>query len=454
MNVKRILIGLLLIVLLAGGGFLAYQHFFASESAEEETAVDPDTISINNNMDKILAEGELVPLRDASLAFRGAGTVAEILVHNGDSVEKGDPLLRLDAVDQEIGLQQAQAGLVQAEANLVTVEAGVLAAETAVSTAKVAVSAAEAALALIESEATAEQIAASEASVDVAAAGVTQAAGSRDAALEGATAAQIRAAEAQLRAAQAALKPIQDAYGQASGDDLEQLSYQLNAATAQVNAAQATLDELKAGATASEQQAAYGGVAAAAAQRDASQAQLDLLLAGAKPEQITAAKAGVEQAEAAVAEAELGLEQAQTAVTQAEARVVEAETAVAAAQEALDQMTLIAPFAGTVADVAIEVGELAAPGTAVVILADFSGWQIKTTDLTELEIVAVKKGLPVKASIDALPNDSLHGTVSDIADNASFVRGDVTYVVTIDVKDDPALPLRWGMTVFVEIDNE
>jgi HlyD family secretion protein len=219
-----------------------------------------------------------------------------------------------------------------------------------------------------------------------------------------------------------------------------------------VNAAQAALDELEAGATDAERQAAVSAVAAATGQRDAAEAQLNLLLAGAKPEQITVAEAGVEQAQAAVTEAELALAQAETAITQAEAGMTQAQAAVDVAQEALDQMTLTAPFAGTIGSVTVELGELVAPGVPVATLADFSGWQIKTTNLNELDVVAVEKGLPVEISVDALPDETLTGTVTDIADTSALVQGDVTYVVTIDLEPRPDLPLRWGMTVFVNID--
>ncbi|MCP4428704.1 MAG: biotin/lipoyl-binding protein [Chloroflexi bacterium] len=457
MNVKRLLIGLLAVVVLAGGGFWAYRQFVVPEPEEEETAVDVDTVSVDTGVDMVSAEGQIVPLRDASLSFQVPGQVAAILVDEGNQIEAGDPLVQLDTADQEIALQRARAGLTQAQANLETTQAGMLGAQTAVAAAQVGVSAAEANLALAQAAASVEQIAVSEAGVDVAAAGVTQAAGGQAVTLEGAAAAQIRAAEAQLRAAQAGLKPVQDAYGQLiaaeiEGEAREVMELQFNAAIAQVNAAQAALDELNAGATEAERREAGGGVAAAAAQRDAAQAQLDLMLAGTRSEQITVAETGVAQAQAAVAEAELGLAQAETAVTQAEAGITQAETAVATAQEALDRMTLTAPFAGIVGDIAVELGELVAPGVPAVILADFSGWQIKTTDLTELDVVAVEIGLPIEATVDALPGETLHGTVSDIAAAASIVRGDVTYVVTIDLEERPDLPLRWGMTVFVNVD--
>jgi multidrug resistance efflux pump len=291
--------------------------------------------------------------------------------------------------------------------------------------------------------------------VAIAAASVAQASGNQSVVLESATTAEIQAAEAQLRAAEAAQKPLQDAIGLAGDrefDGREALELQYNAAVAQVNAAQAALDELQTGATAAERQAALSAVSSAVAQREAAEAQLNLLLAGAKAEQIAVAEAGVQQAQAAVSEAELALAQAETAVTQAQAGVTQAQAAVDVAQEALDQMTLTAPFAGTVGSVTVEAGELVAPGVPVVILADFSGWQVKTTNLNELDVVAVEKGLPVEISVDALPGETLVGTVAEIADTSELVQGDVTYVVTIDLEPRPDLALRWGMTVFVNID--
>jgi HlyD family secretion protein len=455
MNIKRLLIGIGAIVILGGGGYFAYQQFFATEPEVEEPVADVDTVSVDTGVGIVSAEGQIVPLRDAELTFQGAGQVAEILVMAGEFVEAGVPLVKLDAADQESGLKQAQAGLVQAEANLETAQAGLVQAQTAVSAAQVGVSAAEANLAQVITEASPEQIAVSQANVAIAAASVTQASGNQSLVLESATDSQIQAAQAQLRAAEAAQKPLQDTLGQIGNTDFdgrEVFELQYNAAVAQVNAAQAALSELQAGATEAERQAAYSAVSAAVAQRDAAEAQLNLLLAGAKQEQITVAEVGVDQAKAAVTEAELALVQAETAVTQAEAGLEQAQASVDVSQEALDQMTLTAPFAGTIGSVNVELGELVAPSLPVVTLADFSGWQIQTTNLNELDVVAIENGLPVEISVDALPGETLKGTISDIADTSALVQGDVTYVVTIDLEPRPDLPLRWGMTVFVNID--
>ena len=60
---------------------------------------------------------------EADLSFRVGGTVEEVNVALGDSVVKGQILARLDAVDYELQVQEAEAGLAQAGASLRKAEA-------------------------------------------------------------------------------------------------------------------------------------------------------------------------------------------------------------------------------------------------------------------------------------------------------------------------------------------
>ena len=66
--------------------------------------------------------------------------------------------------------------------------------------------------------------------------------------------------------------------------------------------------------------------------------------------------------------------------------------------------------------------------------------------------LSVAVGFPVEITVDAFPGETLNGTVVDISPVSDLVLGDVTYQTTIDIEDDEALPLRWGMTAFVTID--
>jgi len=159
----------------------------------------------------------------------------------------------------------------------------------------------------------------------------------------------------------------------------------------------------------------------------------------------------VELAQTAVAQAETAVAQAEAGVAQAEAALQQAQANVQAAELALSRMTLRAPFAGTVANIQPELGELVAPGSPVVSLADLDTWLVETTDLTELDVVNIQVGEEVELQIDAIPDETLRGTITDIDSVATPSRGDVTYVVTIELGDTSDLPLRWGMTVFVDV---
>ena len=417
----------------------------------------------------VSAEGQVVPLFDINLGFQTGGTVTEILVSEGDTVSVGDALIRLESDDVELAVQQAEARLVSAQAALGLVQNQLALAQSAVGTAETQVTSAEANLTLTKAGPRPEEIAAAEANVAAAQAQINQAAGQRDTALNVGTDAQIRAAEAQVAAAAAQAQAIQDQYdtiidtcfdkpggGQVCplyGAVEEQTRAQLQAAQQNQAAAQAGLDAVLAGPTAAQQQAAQGGVTLASAGLKIAQAQLDLLLAGATPEQIAAAEVGVLQAQVGVDIAKAAVTQAEAAITQAEAGVTAAEAGLASAQAMMDRMTLTSPIDGTVSRINTNVGELVGAGVPVVTMADFSKWLVKTTDLTELDVAFVNAGDSATVSFDAIPGETVSGTVTNVALMAGISRGDVVYEVTIDLDAAPDLPLRWGMTAVVDIES-
>ena len=62
------------------------------------------------------ASGSAAPLRQATLSTRLMGTVLEVLVHEGDIVTTGQPLVRIDARDLAAKQAQASASIADAEA--------------------------------------------------------------------------------------------------------------------------------------------------------------------------------------------------------------------------------------------------------------------------------------------------------------------------------------------------
>jgi len=129
----------------------------------------------------------------------------------------------------------------------------------------------------------------------------------------------------------------------------------------------------------------------------------------------------------------------------AEAQYEAARANLAAARAALADVELTAPFDGTVAGLKVKGGESVTPGQIVVSIADFSGWIVKTTDLTELDVVNISEGQPVSITLDAIPDMTLDGEVQTIGQNYSEKQGDIVYEVTVELTE--SLPtMRWGMT--------
>ena len=64
--------------------------------------------------DKVIAEGHLIPVRDTTLGFQGAGTVVDVKVKTGDKVKQGDVLARLGG-ESDAAYAAAQLELVNAQ---------------------------------------------------------------------------------------------------------------------------------------------------------------------------------------------------------------------------------------------------------------------------------------------------------------------------------------------------
>ena len=455
---KKLIIITVVLAIAAVAGYFGYEQIQAQQEVEL-TGASEDNLRVDTGIDRVMAEGKIIPLQEVSLSAQTSGRVVELFVSEGDSVVEGDALLQLDTTDEEIAIRQAEAGVTQAKATLETAQAGWLQAQLNLDVANLGVRSAEADLALLQSGPTTAQITLTERNVAVAEAAINQAGSNLSLVTEGATSAQIAAAQAQVTAAQKAYDNALKIYQPILQDensneaDREQASFLLTASLSGLSSAQAALDALLAGATNAERNAAGSGVTIASNQRDAVAAQLDLLLAGTRAEQIAIATASLQQAQDRVLEAEVGTAIAETAVTQAEAALAEAEAALTTAAYNRSERTLVAPIAGTVAAIYIKEDEVAQVGMPIVILADFSQWLVETTDLTELDVVEVARGLAVAVEVDAFPGEILSGVVTDISSVSANVLGDVTYSVTVEMTDDQGMPLRWGMTAVASMDT-
>jgi HlyD family secretion protein len=347
----------------------------------------------------ISVTGEVVPAVWANVSAQKGGAIVDVLVEPGDKVAEGDVLVRLDATDAELMVQQAEAALATAQAQLDLLEAAPRPAQVAVT----------------------------EAGVGTAEAMLSQAVAERNRLAAGAIGAEIAAAESAVAQAEAFWKEAQlydegvRARADALDDWIEQeAALRLRAAEQSLQAAKMRLALLRATYEARLREA-DALVDAATAERDGAQVQLDMLQAGATAEQIAVAQAGIAQAQAALDAALLALERAEVR----------------------------APFAGTVGMVDTRAGELVVAGQPLVTLGDLSTLRVETTDLDEIDVAKVAVGQKVSVSFDALPERTFVGTITRISPMAASGSGGVNYTVVVKVDDlDPAV--RWGMTAFVD----
>jgi HlyD family secretion protein len=128
----------------------------------------------------------------------------------------------------------------------------------------------------------------------------------------------------------------------------------------------------------------------------------------------------------------------------ADAQLQSAYLAVELARHQLTLAALEAPFSGTVAVLNLTVGEPPPTTGPAVELIDTSSFYIDLA-VDEIDIVHVATGQTVEVTLDALPGDLVTGTVTRIADVAADLGGVMTYLVRVTL--DPAeVPVRAGMS--------
>ncbi len=124
------------------------------------------------------------------------------------------------------------------------------------------------------------------------------------------------------------------------------------------------------------------------------------------------------------------------------------EARVNAAKAKVDSFSVTAPFDGVVARMNAKTGNSINAGEVAVTVADFSAWVVKTTDVTEIDVVKLAEGQPVTIAFDAFPNEELQGNIVSIGQTYTENQGDVVYEVTVMLADtNPGM--RWGMTAAV-----
>jgi HlyD family secretion protein len=255
----------------------------------------------------------------------------------------------------------------------------------------------------------------------------------------GPTAAELAAAEASVSSAQAAYAQVKDG---PSDHELAQLQAEMERAAKEVEQAQGNYER------------AGGNVRAGLQLQDATltyeQAKLAYEIAVAVDnDELSSAWSSVEQAQADLDALLAGSTEAE--IEEAELSVLSAGLALDRARRRLEEATLVAPFAGVVTDVGLDVGEVASGG-AVVVVADLEALEVEVA-LDETDIIRLSAGHAAEVDVEALGDVRAPGEVVEIAPVGDMNSGVVLYPVTVRLAETPA-QARAGMTVNVEVITE
>jgi multidrug efflux pump subunit AcrA (membrane-fusion protein) len=346
------------------------------------------------------ATGKVVPAQWATLSIRNGGIVNSLLVAENDEVNQGDLLLELSGTEQlAAGVTAARLELTGAQQALdsVTDNAGLAAAETLQSLE-------DARDAVRDAQQRVDNLTFGSKKVDI------------DQAF-----ANLVLAEDRLDKAQEDYEP----YANKPETNLERAAYLSRLSEAQRNYDAALR--------------LYNNLTGAANDIDLAQAQADLAFAQALLEKL---RTDYELVQDGIPHPDdLAL---------AQARLDNAVAQLSAAQAALDDLSLEAPFAGTVSIIYVRDAEWVNPGQPILLIGDLDNLQIETTDLNEIDVARISVGNRATITFDALPDVVVEGTVTRIGSKAAS-GSSVNYTVVIEMDEVPA-GLLWDMTAFVDIE--
>lgn len=165
------------------------------------------------------------------------------------------------------------------------------------------------------------------------------------------------------------------------------------------------------------------------------------------------AAAKYSQAAAAVEQVQAQINATKSQLAQAKAQVEQARADLSRAKINLEYTSIYSPIDGVVVSRNIDVGQTVAASlqapTLFVIANDLTKMQVNA-NIDEADIGKISSKVGVKFTVDAYPNDTFTGRISEIRLNPQTVQNVVTYNVIVSV-DNPELKLKPGMTANITI---
>lgn len=342
---------------------------------------------------RITASGKIVPVQSVNLSPKNPGVLGQLYVEQGDRVQQGQLIARMDVGDIPANILQSGANLAQAQAQLDEARAGSRPQEIAQAKARLA------------------QV---QAQLDAASAG------NREQEI-GQAQAQVESAKAQVNLTQARVNRYRELtrQGATAVDQLEQYI--------------------------SEDRRAKAGL-------EEAQKRLSLLQSGTRSEEISGKEAAVTEAQAALVLLENGTRPEEIAQRQAAVKAAEAQ--LKAVQIKLEDTIIRAPFTGIVTQKYANVGAFVTPTTSASTSASATSSSIVAVarglevlaQVPEADLGRIKPGQQVEITADAYPDQVFKGRVRLIAPEAVVEQGVTSFQVRV-VLDTGVDKLRSGLNV-------
>ncbi|MBW4644375.1 MAG: efflux RND transporter periplasmic adaptor subunit [Goleter apudmare HA4340-LM2] len=388
----RWFIGLIAVGAVVVGTTNTYNLVNPGKNQEDITQLTVPVTTQNVTL-RITASGKVVPVQSVNISPKNPGVLAQLSVEQGDRVQQGQIIARMDVGDIPAQILQYQANLAQVQAQLDQARAGSRPQEIAQARARLA-----------QAEA---QLAAARA-------------GNRDQEI-GQAQAQVNSAQAQVKLTQARVNRYRELtrQGATSQDQLEQYV--------------------------SEDQRAKASLAEA-------EKRLSLLQTGSRSEEIDQREASVTEARAALVLLQNGTRSEEIAQRQAALKAAQAQ--VKAAQVRLEETIIRTPFSGIVTQKYANIGAFVTPTTSASTSASATSSSIVAVargleilaQVPEADIGRIKQGQQVEIMADAYPDQVFQGKVRLIAPEAVVEQGVTSFQVRVSL-DTGVEQLRSGLNV-------
>jgi multidrug resistance efflux pump len=430
---------LLLVVIIAAAAYFGYQNFFVKSNGELKASGSIETTQV-------------------SVGPEIGGKVVEVLVNEGQTVQAGDALFKLDDTLLKAQRTAAIASLESTKAAAQSADAAVASAQsqydlaliTALNDDKTNRTANWTATKLVDFNqpnwyfTQSEQVNALSTEATAAQKAYNEAIDNLEFVQQKATSATFLESEKRLALARAAFQVAQDVLTRANtaldGQDLkDEAQNNADDAKSELDDAQKTYDDALTTEGAEDVLQARAKVLVSQERFDTTQDRLRALQTGALAPKVTAAQSTLNQAKSAANQAQKAIEQAQAQIDLLDAQIA--------------KLVIVAPSSGTVLTRNVEPGEFVQPGAAALILGNLDDLTI-TVYMPDSKYGQISLESEARVSVDSFPGKTYTARVMHIADQFEFTprniqtvegRSSTVYAIRLTVTDADKTDLKPGM---------